>query len=55
MSAPWCYETNAFRTVAADHLLLPCGARTPLSFSFSAISSSDIPFSSILLIRMRQE
>ncbi len=44
MSAPWRYETKAFRTVAADHVPIPCGAPTPLWFSFSAISSSDIPF-----------
>ena len=47
-------ETNAFRTVVADHFPLPRGVRTLLSFSLSAISSSDIPFSSILRILMRQ-
>jgi hypothetical protein len=29
--------------VAVDHLPLPCRARAPFSFSFSAISSNDIP------------
>jgi cytidine deaminase len=53
-SAPCRYETNAFRTVAADHLVRPCGGRTSLPFSFSAIFSSDIPFSSIRLILIRQ-
>ena len=34
----------------ADHVAWPCGLRIPLWFRFSAISSSDIPFSSIRLI-----
>jgi len=45
---------NAFRTLAADHVALPCGFRIRLSFRSSAISSSDIPFSSIRLILIRQ-
>ena len=58
MKAPWRrpsrYETNAFRTVAADHRGPPCGVGTPLRFSDSAISSSAIPFASIALIFIRQ-
>ena len=38
---------NAFRTLLADHVALPCGLRIPLWFRFSAISPRDIPFSSI--------
>ena len=48
------YETNAFRTVAADHRGPPCGVGTALRFSDSAISSSAIPFVSIALIFIRQ-
>ena len=48
------YETNAFRTVAADHRGPPCGVGTPLRFSDSAISSSAISFASIALIFIRQ-
>jgi hypothetical protein len=58
LPAPWRrpsrYETNAFRTVAADHRGPPCGVGTPLRFSDSAISSSAIPFASIALIFIRQ-
>ena len=43
-----------FARLVADHLELPCGLRIPLWFRFSAICSSDIPFSSIRLILMRQ-
>ena len=47
-------STNAFRTLAAVHVALPCGRRMPLWFRSAAISSSDLPFSSVRLILIRQ-
>jgi hypothetical protein len=47
------YETNAFRTEVAVHLLAPWIGGTFCAFSRAAISSSDIRFSSIALIFMR--
>lgn len=47
------YDTFAFRTMASVQRFVPWAGGTPFLFRVAAISTSDLPFASIVLIVTR--